>query len=153
MNAVIIYDKCDLALKANALLKNASDRAEAVALWDVKLWQLDLLLSGLNTEMALQDAVDSHMIVFAIRNWPMMPSRLFEWLNRWAECRFVHDATVALFDGAGGSAVSTTPAHDVARFAASHGLGLIYGDIRPHKFELVPFESVSREHEQVPVAA
>jgi hypothetical protein len=149
MNAVIIYDKCDLALKANALLKNASDRAEAVALWDVKLWQVDLLLSGLNTELALQDAVDAHMIVIAIRNWPGMRSRLFDWLNKWAGCRFVQEATVALFDGAQGSTVSTTPAQDVARFAASHGLGLMYGDTRPRKIESVPFESVPREPEQV----
>jgi hypothetical protein len=126
MNAIIIYDKCDLAVEVNAKLQPAENPAGAASSWRVKFWQVDQLLSATGTGLALQDAAEAHLIVLAVRGAAFMPSRFLDWLEQWIKCRAVDCATLAMFGGGGsGGAFSVPTARSLSRFADHHGLSFI----------------------------
>ncbi len=135
MNAVIIYDDLDFASKAQALLGCAAHRADEALLWTVKPWRLDLLILPLTADEALKDAAEAHLIVFAVRSQADLPPRLLDWLEKWAGCRQVQDAALAVFDGGNGDMLSGTAAPELSQFAERHGLSFILGDVGPSEEE------------------
>jgi hypothetical protein len=66
MNAMVIYEASGCAKQANALLKRASDRADAAVRWSVKPWRLAMLTWPPVAQQALSDAAEAHVIVLAI---------------------------------------------------------------------------------------
>ena len=134
---MIIYDECDCARKASALLQRASDRADAATRWSVKPWRLDMLnLSPLRQE-ALRDAAEAHLVVLAVCLKADLPPRLLNWLEAWAVRRQVQDAALAVFDGSGDNTLSATATPALSDFAQRHGLSFIFGDVSPAEDESV----------------
>jgi hypothetical protein len=129
MNAVIVYDDVAFASKAQAMLGQATHRADAALPWTVKPWRLELLILPPTAARALQDAVEAHLLVLAVRR-PAEPSpRLLDWLEQWACCRQVQDAALAVFDGESGDMLSGTKAPELSQLAERHGLSFIFGDV------------------------
>ena len=135
MNAVVIYEECDSARRANALLKRAAERADGTMQWSVKPWRLDLLNWPPLAQEALGDAAEAHLMVLALRGGPELPSGLLEWLEAWAVQRQVPSAALALFAGRSGDTLSPTAMPELSEFAQRHGLSLIVGDLSPWKDE------------------
>jgi hypothetical protein len=130
MNACIIYDTCDVAVKAKGVLERAASQPEG-ARWEVKPWPLNLVLSRTRidfADLALQDARDAHVILYATRAPARPPLELLRWLEAWAEGRSVSDAALAIFDGEG-DALSAPAAQTLARFTECHGLRLLAGEV------------------------
>lgn len=135
MNGIIIYEECDSARKANALLKRASDRAGAATQWSVKPWRLNALKQPPLGQAALRDAVEAHLIVLAIRRPTHIPSWLLTWLEVWAGRRQVQDAALAVFDGPDEDAQSAIVSTELSQLAQRHGLSFICGDVSPAQDE------------------
>lgn len=130
MNAVIIYDQCDLALKANAMLEHAALSIDEFQ-WDIRPWRMQFILSPASGDLPLVDAAEAHLIVLAIRHQTDLSPQLLNWLETWAECRSVEDAGVAVFDGRNGDMLATPMARHLANFANRHGLFLLAGEECP----------------------
>jgi hypothetical protein len=135
MNAVIVYDDVDFASKAKALLGRAAHRADEALLWTVKPWRIELLILPPSAARALQDAAEAHLIVLAVRRPADLSPRLLDWLEKWAACRQVQDAALALFDGGTGDMLPGTAAPELSQFAERHGLSFIFGDVGPTEVE------------------
>ena len=131
MNAVIIYDDLNVAAKAKAALERAAFRADEALLWTVEFWRLDMLILPPVTEAVLAKAAEAHLIMLAVRQAQLLPAWLLDWLERWATCREVQDAALALLEGGTGNALSAPPPPQMSRLAERYGLGLIFGDVRP----------------------
>jgi hypothetical protein len=130
MNAVVIYERMDLALKAYAALERAAHQAEGFH-WHIRPWRVDLILSPDTGNVPLKDAEDAHLLVFALSSAGGLPPRLAEWLETWAVCRTEVDAALAIFDGAYRRALGTPMAGELTQFANRHGLCLLAGDAEP----------------------
>jgi hypothetical protein len=104
MNAMIIYEEYSSAERANALLKRASDRADAAEQWSVKPWRLDMLDWPPLAQDAQRDGAEAHLIVLAVGRRAELPPGLLSWLEGWARRRRVEDAALAVFDGGSGDA-------------------------------------------------
>lgn len=126
LNAVIIYDDRDVAVKAKAALERAAERAERALTWKVELWRLDMLNLPPTSDMALAEAAGAHLVVLGVRQMRLVPVWLLDWLEEWALRRQVEDAALALFHG--GAAGPTTPAPALSKLAERHGLSYIFGD-------------------------
>lgn len=131
MKALIIYDETALASKAQAMLGRAAHRADEALLWTVKPWRLDLLILPLTADEALKDAAEVHLIVFAVHSQADLSPHLLDWLEKWAGCRQVQDAALAVFDGGNGDTLSTNVAPELSQFAGRQGLSFIFGDPGP----------------------
>lgn len=131
MNAIIIYDEDDLAERAKTLLKHASQRANEVMRWEIKLWRFDVLLHLPTAGRTLTDALGAHLIVLAIRSQEDITPWLLDWLETWAQHRQVQDAALAVFNGEEGGMLSTTAPPGLYEFAIRHGLHFIFGDVTP----------------------
>jgi hypothetical protein len=131
MNAMIIYEERDFARRASALLQRASDRADAATRWRVNPWRLDMLRWPPTAPEALRDAVESHLLVLALRHPTGLPRWLAGWLETWAARREVQEVALAVFDGQSGDTLSATATPELAAFAQRHGLSFILGDGRP----------------------
>lgn len=128
MKALIIYDNFAFAARANAILQQASDRADATIQWNIKPWRVDSLSMGRNADEALLDAADSHLIVFAGQRAQSVPSWLLDWLERWAARRQIQDAAFAVIGGSNGQMLSMPATPELSRFAKRHGLSFITGE-------------------------
>jgi hypothetical protein len=118
MNAMVIYEESGCAKQANALLKRASDRADAsVRRWSVKPWRLAMLTWPPLAQQALRDAAEAHLIVLAANRGAEFPPWLLDWLGEWAERREVQDAALAVFDGGNGDTLSATATPELSAFA------------------------------------
>jgi hypothetical protein len=128
MSAVIIYDKFDFAAKANAILERAAQRTGESAHWRVKPWRADILKLPPAAEEALAEAAEAHLILLAMRQVQSFLPWLLGWLERWALCRQVHEAALAVWGGGNADAGSVRAIPELSRFAGRHGLSLIFED-------------------------
>ena len=129
MNAVIIYDDLELAVKAKATLERAARRADGALRWSVEPWRLELLSFPAPRAAALTDAVLAHLVVVALRHPQLVPAALLGWLEEWAARRQAEDAALALFKGGNGDGVAATSAAGLSQFAGRHGLSSIVGGV------------------------
>jgi len=53
---------------------------------------------------------------------------LVDWLERWAGCRQVKDAALAVWDGGNAVSRSARATPELSQFAGRHGLSLIFND-------------------------
>jgi hypothetical protein len=125
MNAVIIYDEFDYAAKAKAMLERAAHRTDETTHWGVRLWRVDVLKLPPAAEAALAEATEAHLIVLAVRQVQFL---LMDWLERWAACRQVQEAALALWDAGNADTRSARAAPELLQFAGHHGLSLIFDD-------------------------
>jgi hypothetical protein len=126
MNAVIIYDRFEIAAKANAVLERATHRTGETVNWNVKPWRVDMLNLRLTAEAALAEAAEAHLIVVAVRE---VQALLVDWLERWATCRHVQEAALAVWDGGNADTRRTREIPELSRFARRHGLSLLLDDM------------------------
>src|SRR5580692_7725400 len=80
------------AATTNAILRRVADRADISLEWDIRFWRLNMLRCTPTAEVAMSDAADAHLIVFAIRHFQTLPVWLRIWLERWAALRHIPDA-------------------------------------------------------------
>jgi hypothetical protein len=135
MNAMIIYEEYGSAGRANALLKRASDRADAATQWSVKPWRLDMLDWPPLPQDAQRDGAEAHLMVLAVGYWTELPPGLLSWLAGWARQRRVEDAALAVFDGGSGDTFSPTATPALCEFAQRYGLSMIFGEVSPTEDE------------------
>src|ERR1035441_1958243 len=128
MNAVIIYDRLDFAAKAKAMLERAVHETGETTDWSVKPWRVDMLKLPAAAEAALAEAAEAHLIVLAVRQ---VQSLLVDWLQRWARCRKVPEAALAVWDGGDADTRSARASPELSQFAGYHGLSLIFDDNAP----------------------
>jgi hypothetical protein len=126
LNAVIVYDTFDSAVKARRVLQ--PDRTAEPTHWNVKPWRVDVLKMPPAAEVALTEAADAHLILIAIPRFQSFLPWLVDWLERWATCRKVKEAGLALWG-------CRTPAHgraeqhpELSQFAERHNMSLICDD-------------------------
>jgi len=128
MNEVIIYDKFDLAAKVNVMLEGAAHRMGETTRWRVKPWRVEMLKLPPAAEAALAEAVEAHLIMLAVRQIQSLLPWLVDWLERWATCRQVQEAALAVWDGENAATRSARAAPELSQFAGRHGLSLIFDD-------------------------
>jgi hypothetical protein len=131
MNVTIIYEGSECGRQASALLKRASDRAEAATQWLVKPWRLDMLDCPPLAQEALRDAAEAHLLLLAVCGEASRSSGLLNWLEAWAAHRQVQAATLAVLDRGHGDMLSTTASPELSAFAQRHGLSFIFGNVSP----------------------
>lgn len=139
MNAIILYDKFDLAVNANVMLERATLRAEGTTHWNVKLWRLDMLMATTTAAAALKDAAEAHLIVLAVRDPADRSPQLLDWLEQWADRRQVQDAALAVCDRGNGNTLSATASPCLSQFAQRHGLSFILSNGAPPEDEPAGF--------------
>jgi hypothetical protein len=125
MTALIIYDDFASAVKANATIEHAAYRADVAVRWNIIPWQLEVLRLLAAADLALREAVDAHLIVFAGRRAKAFPSWARHWLERWAAQRQVLDAAVAVVNGDNGVTRLSQRTCVLSNFAERHGLDFI----------------------------
>ena len=125
MNAVIIYDRFDLASKAKAMLERAAHRTNETMHWSFKPWRVDVLKLPPAAETALAEAAEAHLIVLAVRQ---VQSLLVDWLERWATFRQVQEAALAVWDGGNADTRRAREIPELSQFAGRHGLSLLLDD-------------------------
>jgi hypothetical protein len=128
INAVIIYDRFDFAAKATALLKRVAQRTDETAHWVVRPWRLDILALPAAAEVALAEAAGAHLILLAMRQVQSLASWLVDWLERWARCRQVLEAALAVWDGGNADTPGGGATSELLQFAGRHGLSLIFDE-------------------------
>ena len=119
MNAVVVYDTFDSAVKARRVLER--DWAGEPTYWNVKPWRVDMLKIPPAAEVALTEAADAHLMLIAVPRFETFLPWLVDWLERWATCRKVKEAGLAVWD-------CRTLAHarpELSQFAERHGMSLI----------------------------
>jgi hypothetical protein len=143
MKAVILYDECEFAKKAQAKLV----RADGTTQWSVKPWRIHLLAVAGIADAALLDAADAHLIVLDMGHAAELSPRLLEWLEQWAQRRQIQNAVVAVFDrGNHGTGPAIAPP-ELSGFAERHGLSLMVGDMGPAEVESAVFVRKLQERE------
>ena len=125
MNAVIIYDEFDYATKAKATLERAANRTDKTTHWGIRLWRVDVLKLPPAAEAALAEAVEAHLIVLAARQGQSLFPWLADWLERWARCRQVQEAALAVWDGGNADTRSAQAAPELSQFAVRSGVSLL----------------------------
>jgi hypothetical protein len=126
MNAVIIYDRFDFAAKAKATLERVVHGTGQAMHWSIKPWRVDMLKLPPAAEVALAEAAEAHLIVLALRQVQSFFPWLANWLERWAACRQVQEAALAVCDREN---VDTSPVRalpELSQFVGRHGLGLLF---------------------------
>jgi hypothetical protein len=131
MGAVIIYDTCDFAAKAKAMLERVAHRMDEPTHWSFKPWRADMLKVPPAAEAALAEAAEAHLIVLAVCQVQSLLSWLVDWLERWATRRLVQEAALAVWDGGNAAPHLTRATAELLQFAERHGLSLIFGDNPP----------------------
>jgi hypothetical protein len=128
MKALIIYDDVTRAANTNAVLHRVAHRADMAVKWDIRPWRLNMLKLPATAGLALRDAVDAHLIVFAIRRINKLHVWLMNWLEQWATLRQTPDAALALV-GDGTAKASMAPATvAMSRFARQNGLSFFFNN-------------------------
>lgn len=128
MKALIIYDDFPCAANTNAMLHQAAHHADATVKCDVRPWRLNMLKLPPTADEALSDAVDAHLVVFAICRTPSLPAWLKVWLEQWAARRRTSDAALAIIDGGNANASIASATIELSEFARRHGLSFIGHD-------------------------
>lgn len=117
VKALIIYDDFDLAARASITLRRAAKYSNSDILLHLKVWRTDVMRLRPTHELAMLDAIDAQLIIFALNPAAKLPDGLLEWLDQWAEQRQIPDATLA--------AVSHENSPELSIFAHRHGLNFI----------------------------
>jgi hypothetical protein len=125
MNAMIIYDTFDFAVRANARLERAAHRADKATHWNVNLWRVDVLKLPPAIEAALAEAADAHLIMLAISHVESGLPSLVAWLESWATGKQIREAALAIWDGESADTHLATSAPELSQFGKRHGLSLI----------------------------
>jgi hypothetical protein len=128
MNVVIIYDQFDFALNAKAILERVVHWTDETMQCSVKPWREDLLKLPSTAEAALAEPAEARLIMFAVRQVRLHLPWLGDWLERWARCRQVQEAALAVWDGGNADTRPARAAPELSQFAARHGLSLIVDD-------------------------
>lgn len=125
MNAMIIYDNFDRAMKAQAMLVRAARRMGKTMHWIIKPWRVDLLKLSPAADTALVEGVDAHLIMFSMRSVQPLHPWLLDWLRRWATIRQFKDAALAVWEGENADSFSGRGMPELSQFAMDHGLSII----------------------------
>ena len=125
MKAVIICDGLAFVAKASARLQRVGCRADVRACWTIKSWPASSLKKSATAEQNLIDAADAHLIVIAARHAQSLPSRLREWLERWAALRRIQDAALAVINDGIHADFIKTVSPELTMLVQKHGLNFI----------------------------
>jgi hypothetical protein len=123
LKAVIVYDTFNSAVRAKRMLQD--HRTDEPIVWNIKPWRVDILkLPQLELE-ALREAADAHLILIAGDRVQSLLPGLLDWLERWASCRRIKEAGLALWDGftPAGSQPERRP--ELSEFVGRHRLVLL----------------------------
>jgi len=127
ISALIIYDKCDFAAKAKEMLERVAHRMAESTHWSVKPWRADMLKLPLAAEAALTEAAEAHLILLAVHQVQSLLPGLVDWLERWAKCRQVPEAALAVWNGGNTGTPSARAEPELSQFTGRYGLSLIFG--------------------------
>jgi hypothetical protein len=147
MNAVIIYDRFDFAAKAKAMLERAVHGTGDATHWSVKPWRVDMLNLPPAAEVALAEAAEAHLIVLALRQVQSFFPWLADWLERWATCRQVQEAGLAVWDSENADTPAVRAAPELSQFAGRPGLSLLFDQSAPAEKESSMFASDTHERQ------
>lgn len=88
---------------------------------------MDMLALPPAAETALVEAAEAHLIVIAVQK---VQPLLIDWLERWANCRQVQEAALAVWDGTNADrlTISTCATPELSQFTGRHGLSLLFGN-------------------------
>jgi hypothetical protein len=125
MKVLIIYDDFDLAIKAGATLRLRANRSDFTIEWQVSPWRSNVLNHPAVAREALMDALDAHLMLFAVSCAGPTDPWLMDWLERWARRRQVEDAALAAITVSAAGSLCLSAATEIARFANRHGLGFV----------------------------
>ena len=123
LNAVIVYDTFESAVKARRVLEG--DRPDETTHWNVKPWRVDMLKLPPVADVALSEAADAHLILIVVPRFQSFLPWLVDWLERWASNRKVKEAGLALWDS--GTLAHPRPEQpsELLQFAGRHSISLI----------------------------
>lgn len=125
VKAVVIYDEFPFIAKAVAALRRVGRQPDVVAQWSVKSWPASDLDHAAIAAKALVEAADAHLIVIPTRLTHLLPPRLRDWLERWADRRQIQDAAVAVFGEGMNGHFQRMVSLDLTLLIRKHGLNLI----------------------------
>jgi hypothetical protein len=128
MKALIIYQDFACAAKANTAMQHSAQHSEVQVEWNIRPWRVDMLKFPPNADEALEDAMDAHLIVLAGCCTRSIPHCLQDWLEKWADCRQIEAAALAIFGGENSDKLSTSAALHFSQFVKRHGLNVIFDD-------------------------
>jgi hypothetical protein len=126
MKAFIIYQDFTSATKANMALQHSAQYSDVRVQWNIRPWRVDMLKFPPTAAEALADATDAHLIVFAGCCTRSIPHCLQDWLDKWAGCRQIETAALAIFGGENTDDLSASAAPALSQFAERHGLSVIF---------------------------
>jgi hypothetical protein len=142
MKALIIYRDVTSAAKANAILQRSFHSSDFSVQWNIKPYRMEMLKFPPNAQMALADATDAHLLIFAGCNAQFFPFWLHDWLERWAKVRQIKDVALAVFQNASSDPLSQSGIPELLSFADRHGLDFLFDD-NPAIFPAPPNEEPS----------
>jgi len=128
MKALIIYRDVTSAAKANAILQRSFHSSDFSVQWKIKPYRVEMLKFPPNAQMALADAADAHLLIFAGCNAQFFPFWLHDWLERWARVRQIKDVALAVFQNANLDPFSQSEIPELLSFADRHGLDFLFDD-------------------------
>jgi hypothetical protein len=145
MKALIIYDNVESALNANNLLRNAAHRTDARFNWKINLLRVNMLRFQSVASEALGEALDTDLIVFAIRRTPSLPVWLVNWLEQWAALRHTPAAALAVIRDSDAKEFLAQAIVDLYQFARRYGLTIIGTDHKANNDEWARSRPISNE--------
>ena len=128
MKALIIYQNIASAAKVSSVLQHAAQHTDASIQWIIKPWQVDLLKFPPGALEALEDAADTHLIVFAGGIKHSLPFWLQHWLEQWTQRRQIENAALAVFCEGIADVLPISATLELSCFAACHGLDFIFDE-------------------------
>lgn len=152
MKALIIYDEFTSAARANAALQRSAHHLDMSIKWIVRPWRLDMLKFPPTAEVALNEAIDAHLIVFAGLTAKPLSAWLNDWLEHWAKCRRIDEAALAIIDDETKRTTSPSAISEISEFAGRRGLGFIVSDLATAETDLV-FSGHSAPEYSLPLLA
>jgi hypothetical protein len=98
MKSVIICDDLAFVAKVSARLQRIGRRPDVGAGWTIRTLPTRSLKTAAIAERNLNDVTDAHLIIITARQAQYLPSRLGEWLERWAALRQFQDAALSVIN-------------------------------------------------------
>jgi hypothetical protein len=126
MKALILYENIASAWKARNSLQNAAHCGDIRVNWKINVVRTSLLKFRSVADMALKDAIDADLIIFAGCRTTPLPMPLREWLERWADLRLFSHSALALIDDPTPDSPTVQPSA-LSDFARHHHLDFITG--------------------------
>ena len=126
IKVMIIYDDFSSAADASAALRCAAYHSHADIQLNINPCRVDVLKLPAAGDEALMQATGAHLIVFAGGFARCLTSWLQSWLERWAMCRQVRDAALAIIDNQNDRLPPVMNAPELFLFAKRHGLNLVF---------------------------